>query len=117
MGARAVERKAGTFGAFKVLPQLLENETAETLEETYLMARDWNPDMANWAMYTPWPFSDLFLRLIKMLIAPLLFATLVAGIAGAGHFKDVGRMGLRVDTAANGLPSFWIGRLPTDALT
>lgn len=41
------------------------------------------------------PFSDLFLRLIKMLIAPLLFATLVAGIAGAGHFKDIGRMGLR----------------------
>jgi anaerobic magnesium-protoporphyrin IX monomethyl ester cyclase len=38
----------------------LENETAETLEETYQMARDWNPDMANWAMYTPWPFSDLF---------------------------------------------------------
>jgi proton glutamate symport protein len=46
------------------------------------------------AMYIK-PFSDLFLRLIKMLIAPLLFATLVAGIAGAGHFKSVGRMGLR----------------------
>ncbi|MBG6079841.1 magnesium-protoporphyrin IX monomethyl ester anaerobic oxidative cyclase [Rubrivivax gelatinosus] len=41
----------------------LENETAETLEETYKMARDWNPDMANWAMYTPWPFSDLFQEL------------------------------------------------------
>jgi proton glutamate symport protein len=41
------------------------------------------------------PFSQLFLRLIKMIIAPLLFATLVAGIAGAGHFKSVGRMGLR----------------------
>ena len=41
----------------------LENETAQTLEETYLMARDWNPDMANWAMYTPWPFSDLFQEL------------------------------------------------------
>ena len=41
----------------------LENETPETLEETYLMARDWNPDMANWAMYTPWPFSDLFQEL------------------------------------------------------
>ncbi|MDP2008084.1 MAG: magnesium-protoporphyrin IX monomethyl ester anaerobic oxidative cyclase [Rubrivivax sp.] len=41
----------------------LENETAETLEETYQMARDWNPDMANWAMYTPWPFSDLFQEL------------------------------------------------------
>ncbi len=41
----------------------LENETVETLEETYNMARDWNPDMANWAMYTPWPFSDLFKEL------------------------------------------------------
>ena len=38
----------------------LENETRETLEETYQMARDWAPDLANWSMYTPWPFSDLF---------------------------------------------------------
>ena len=41
----------------------LENETRETLEETYQMARDWKPDLANWAMYTPWPFSDLFREL------------------------------------------------------
>jgi proton glutamate symport protein len=41
------------------------------------------------------PFSQLFLRLIKMIIAPLIFATLVAGVAGAGHVKAVGRMGLR----------------------
>lgn len=41
----------------------LENETVETLEETYRMAIDWDPDMANWAMYTPWPFSDLFQEL------------------------------------------------------
>jgi proton glutamate symport protein len=47
-----------------------------------------------WAIYFR-PFSQLFLRLIKMIIAPLIFATLVAGIAGAGHFKVVGRMGLR----------------------
>jgi proton glutamate symport protein len=47
-----------------------------------------------WAVYFR-PFSQLFLRLIKMVIAPLIFATLVAGIAGAGHFKVVGRMGLR----------------------
>jgi anaerobic magnesium-protoporphyrin IX monomethyl ester cyclase len=38
----------------------LENETAETLEETYRMACDWKADLANWSMYTPWPFSDLF---------------------------------------------------------
>ncbi len=41
----------------------LENETAETLEETYRMAIDWKPDLANWSMYTPWPFSDLFKEL------------------------------------------------------
>jgi proton glutamate symport protein len=47
-----------------------------------------------WAPYFR-PFSQLFLRMIKMIIAPLIFATLVAGIAGAGHVKVVGRMGLR----------------------
>jgi anaerobic magnesium-protoporphyrin IX monomethyl ester cyclase len=38
----------------------LDNETAETLEETYRMAWDWQPDLANWSMYTPWPFSPLY---------------------------------------------------------
>src|SRR4029450_9163892 len=47
-----------------------------------------------WAQYCR-PFSQLFLRMIKMIIARLIFATLVAGIAGAGHVKVVGRMGLR----------------------
>ena len=47
-----------------------------------------------WAVYFR-PFSQVFLRMIKMIIAPLIFTTLVAGIAGAGHVKVVGRMGLR----------------------
>jgi anaerobic magnesium-protoporphyrin IX monomethyl ester cyclase len=38
----------------------LENETADSIEETYRWAMDWNADMVNWNMYTPWPFSDLF---------------------------------------------------------
>ncbi|WP_299326161.1 magnesium-protoporphyrin IX monomethyl ester anaerobic oxidative cyclase [Parasphingopyxis sp.] len=38
----------------------LDNETSETLEETYQMAWDWQPDLANWSMYTPWPFTPLF---------------------------------------------------------
>jgi anaerobic magnesium-protoporphyrin IX monomethyl ester cyclase len=38
----------------------LENETPETIEETYALAQDWKPDMANWNMYTPWPFAELF---------------------------------------------------------
>ncbi len=37
--------------------------------------------------------SDIFLRLIKTIIAPLLFATLVNGIAGHTDLKQVGRMG------------------------
>jgi len=41
----------------------LDNETEETLEETYQMAWDWQPDLANWAMYTPWPFTPLFQEL------------------------------------------------------
>ena len=41
----------------------LDNETPETLEESYRMAREWDPDLANWAMYTPWPFSSLFQEL------------------------------------------------------
>ncbi|QCP85037.1 magnesium-protoporphyrin IX monomethyl ester anaerobic oxidative cyclase [Cereibacter johrii] len=41
----------------------LDNETKETLEETYQMAWDWQPDLANWSMYTPWPFTPLFQEL------------------------------------------------------
>ncbi|MEY4696883.1 MAG: magnesium-protoporphyrin monomethyl ester anaerobic oxidative cyclase, partial [Pseudomonadota bacterium] len=41
----------------------LDNETAQTLEETYSMAWDWQPDLANWSMYTPWPFTPLFQEL------------------------------------------------------
>ena len=50
-----------------------------------------DPGWAAWVR----PLSQLFLRLIKMIIAPLVFSSLVAGIAGAGHVKVVGRMGLR----------------------
>ena len=41
------------------------------------------------------PLADAFLRLIKMIIAPLLFSTLVAGIAGAGDLKALGRIGIK----------------------
>jgi len=39
--------------------------------------------------------SMIFLRLIKTIIAPLVFATLVTGIAGHSSLKQVGRMGLK----------------------
>lgn len=39
------------------------------------------------------PVSNIFLRLIKSVLAPLLFGTLVAGIAGSGSVKTMGRIG------------------------
>jgi proton glutamate symport protein len=39
--------------------------------------------------------SDIFLRLIKTIVAPLILATLVTGIAGHGDLKSVGRMGIK----------------------
>jgi proton glutamate symport protein len=39
------------------------------------------------------PVSNVFLRLIRSIIAPLLFGTLVAGIAGGGDMKRMGRIG------------------------
>lgn len=41
------------------------------------------------------PMSDIFLRMIKMLIAPLIFSTLVIGIAGTGNHKNLGRLGIK----------------------
>ncbi|MET0272443.1 MAG: dicarboxylate/amino acid:cation symporter [Phenylobacterium sp.] len=39
--------------------------------------------------------TDVFLRLIKMIIAPLVFATLVAGIAHMGDASEIGRVGIK----------------------
>lgn len=39
--------------------------------------------------------SDIFLRLIKMIIAPLVFSLLLTGIAKVGDFNAVGRIGLK----------------------
>src|SRR4029077_3679516 len=41
------------------------------------------------------PVSNIFLRLIRSIIAPLIFGTLVYGIAGAGDLKRMGRIGLK----------------------
>ena len=39
--------------------------------------------------------AEIFLRMVKMIIAPLLFATLVVGIAGHGDVKSLGRLGVK----------------------
>ena len=42
------------------------------------------------------PVGDLFIRAIKMLVAPLVFSTIVAGIVAMGDVDKIGRMGARV---------------------
>jgi aerobic C4-dicarboxylate transport protein len=41
------------------------------------------------------PLGDGFIKLVKMLIAPIVFATVVVGIAHMGAMREVGRIGLR----------------------
>ena len=41
------------------------------------------------------PLGDVFIRLIKMIIVPIIFSALVVGIAGGGDGKQVGRLGVK----------------------
>ncbi len=41
------------------------------------------------------PLGDAFIKLIKMMIAPIIFCTVVVGIAKMGHMRDVGRVGVK----------------------
>lgn len=49
------------------------------------------PQLADWYNV----LSKIFIKLIKTIIAPLLFGTLIVGIAGHADMKQVGRMGLK----------------------
>jgi aerobic C4-dicarboxylate transport protein len=44
------------------------------------------------------PLGDAFIKLIKMIIAPIIFCTIVVGIAGMGDMKKVGRVGAKALT-------------------
>ncbi len=52
-----------------------------------LLAPDWARGLA--------PVSSVFLRLIRSIVAPLLFGVLVSAMAGAGSLRGLGRLGLR----------------------
>src|SRR5271163_4967964 len=49
------------------------------------------PDIATGLKF----FSDAFLKLITMIVAPIVFCVVVHGIAGAGDLKKVGRVGVK----------------------
>src|SRR5260221_1836761 len=54
------------------------------------IGHDWPHAAANLQI-----LSGIFLRLIKTIVAPLIFSTLVVGIAGHSNLKQVGRMGIK----------------------
>ncbi|GER67469.1 proton glutamate symport protein [Weizmannia acidilactici] len=41
------------------------------------------------------PFGDIFLRLIKMIVIPIVVSSLIVGVAGAGDIKQVGKLGFK----------------------
>src|SRR3954469_9124332 len=41
------------------------------------------------------PLADAFIKLIKMLLAPIIFGTVVLGMAKMGNISEVGRIGVR----------------------
>jgi aerobic C4-dicarboxylate transport protein len=51
------------------------------------------------------PVGDVFIRMVKMLIAPIVFATVVHGIAGVGDLRRVGRVGLKALLYFEGMSS------------
>jgi proton glutamate symport protein len=72
----------------------------------------WRQSLTRWIVFAmllggevglDWPqfaehlrvFSEIFLRLIKVIVAPLIFGTLVTGISGHGNLRSVGRIGLK----------------------
>ncbi|MCX7568735.1 glutamate/aspartate:proton symporter GltP [Tumebacillus sp. DT12] len=50
-----------------------------------------NPAVATYLQ----PIGDIFIRLIKMIVVPIVVSTLIVGIAGAGDIKKLGRLGLK----------------------
>ena len=81
-----------------------------------------------WADHAVWPDTDLaanlkplstiFLRMIKSIVVPLIFASLVIGIAGHGDdLKRVGRLALRVDRLLRDRHHARAGRRPGGGAT
>src|SRR5713101_4897483 len=40
------------------------------------------------------PLGDGFIKLVRMIVAPIIFCTVVVGIAGAGEMKTIGKAGI-----------------------
>lgn len=82
----------------EVNQNVLINYSALPQKEQQFLIKQINKDEKQAKKEASSPFSllsDIFLRLIKMIIAPLVFSVLVVGVAKIGDFKTVGRMGIK----------------------
>ena len=60
-----------------------------------LEPKAWWADTAWWTTNVLQPAGDIFIRLIKMIVVPIVIASLIVGIAGVGDAKKLGRIGLK----------------------
>lgn len=80
----------GAFGCYALARRSLTTWIFVAMLAGAALGHDWPQAAVNLRV-----LSQIFLRLIKTIIAPLLFATLVSGIAAHADLKKVGRMGVK----------------------
>src|SRR5262245_31503436 len=54
-----------------------------------------NPRVESIVFHFTEPVGELFLRLLLMMVIPLVFSSLVVGVAGIGDIRKLGRVGLK----------------------
>lgn len=84
LDSQILKTKDSTSSAFKAL--MVEKKAAENVRQDNEKIREKKLEPLTL-------LSDIFLRLIKMIVAPLVFTTLVVGVAKVGDVKAVGRIG------------------------
>ena len=96
VGAIINKNYTGTFSEIK--QSVVLNNASLSQKQQQFLVKQINKDGKLQKKEASSPFSllsDIFLRLIKMIIAPLVFSVIVVGVAHIGDFKTVGRMGIK----------------------
>ena len=94
----AVINTSYTTGFAEIKQNFIVTNSSLPKKEQQFLSKQIDKDEKQQKKEASSPFSllsDVFLRLIKMIIAPLVFSVLVVGVAKIGDFKTVGRMGVK----------------------
>lgn len=98
MSEKTTDRKPGLWSRWRAVTLWKRVLLGLVLGAVVGLAMRWTigADTAS-AIATTWlkPFGDIFVRLIRMLVVPLIFTTLVAGVVGMGDPKKLGSIGLK----------------------